>query len=369
MEEMHSQSSLIRIEFAAHGNGLSSSRARIFLPQLIAILFLQWLMVGWVCGQESDRVVATVNGAPITLRDVDATAINKIFPLQQQIFALRKAALENLISRRVLETQAARKNLSVEDLISQLLGPPVTVAATQVEELYTDNLSAFASMSADEARQKLRLDLETQARLKRYREQLLELRKAVQLESFLEEPRLPVPSAPPFSSIGPANAKVVITEFSDFQCPYCREVQSTIKQVLRQFGNNVRLDFKNLPLEQHAFATVSAQAAYCSGKQGRFWEYHDALFAADGISRDSLDVFAVRSGLNVMLFQDCLASTESRLAVTADIQEARRLGIDSTPTFLINGKLLRGAANFDQFKSIIEHDLKAMRSRSAAQQR
>src|SRR4030095_10541747 len=153
---MHSQSSLSRIAFFGKRNKLrpqlrddcSGSRAKNSLRHFIIVLFYQFLIVGWaaqICGQEPDRVVAKVNGAPITLREIDATAINKIFSLQQQIFALRKAALENLISRRVLETEAARKRLSAEELANQLLALPVTVSASQVEELYTENLSAFAS--------------------------------------------------------------------------------------------------------------------------------------------------------------------------------------------------------------------------------
>ena len=377
---MHSQSSLSRAALVekAHQrephsrNDCRGCRATTFLSRFIALLFSQFLIVGsvtHVCGQDSDRVVARVNGAPITLKEVDATAINKIFSLQQQIFALRKAALENLISRKVLEIQAARKNLSVDDFAKQLLALPVTVALTQIEELYTENLLAFASMSPDEARQKVRLDLEAQARLKRYREALQGLRQATEIESFLEEPRLPVPVSRPYTSNGSGNALIVITEFSDFQCPYCKQVQPTLQQLLREYGSVLRIDFKNLPLEQHPLAAISARAAFCSAKQARFWDYHNALFAADEITRELLDVAATQSGLNLALFQECLGSTESRLAVIDDIREAKRLGIESTPTFLINGKPLRGAASIDQFKSIIERELKALRSGSSTQRR
>lgn len=377
---MHSQSSLSRGPLFAKANkpkppsldACSRSRANDLLERLAIFLLCPLLIlvsVTQVCSQESERVVATVDGAPITLREVDSTAINKIFSLQQQIFALRKAALENLILRKVLEAQAARKNLSVEDLTNQLLALPVTVSASQIEELYTENLSAFASMSPDEAKQKLRLDLETQGRLKRYREELQNLRQTMDIQSFLDEPRLPVPYPRDYASIGPTNALVVVTEFSDFQCPYCREVQSTLKQVMQEYGSEVRLDFRNLPLEQHPLAAIAARAAFCSGKQGRFWNYHSALFAADELTREFLDIAATRSGLNLTIFQECLSSTESRLAVVADIQEAKRLGIESTPTFLINGKLLRGAASFEQFKSIIDRELKALRSSSSTQRR
>jgi len=318
---------------------------------------------------DRDGVVARVNGSPITLREVDSPAAQKIFALQQQIFALRKSSLENLIVRRILETESTRRNVSIEVLKRTLLDGPVDVLPSQVEELYAENLPSFASMSADEAKEKLRLDLEAQARLKRYRAGLLELRRAFNVETFLEEPRLPMPVASGAASIGNRNAEIVITEFSDFQCPFCKGVQPTIKEVLRAYGDKVRLEFKHLPLEQHPLAKTSAQAAFCSGKQGRFWEYHDALFGSDDLSREFFDAAANKAGLQLALFQQCLTSAESRLAVIADLQDAKRLGIDSTPTFLINGKLLRGAASLDQFKSTIDRELKALRNSSAGQQR
>jgi predicted DsbA family dithiol-disulfide isomerase len=322
-----------------------------------------------VRGQSEDRVVATVNGTALRLAEVDAAATAKIFSLQQQIYALRKSALENLISRKVLEIEATRRHISVDQLKNQLLSGPVNVSPNQVEAVYLENLSAFGSMNADEAREKIRLDLEAQARLRGYREELAKLRKTVNVELMFDEPRLPVPSTSDFASTGSANAEVVITEFSDFQCPYCKAVQPTLKQLLREYEGRVRLDFKHLPLEQHPLAAASAQAAFCSGKQGHFWEYHDALFATDGISKESLQSAAVKSGLQPDAFQACLDSQESRSAVVSDLREAKRLGIESTPTFLINGKLLRGAASLDQFKLIIDRELRTAQSASAGQRK
>ena len=303
-----------------------------------------------------DTIVATVNGTALRLNEVDAAATSKIFSLQQQLYAVRKSALDNLISRKVLEIEAARRRISVVELKNQLLGEPSGISPAQVDAVYLENISAFGSMSSDEAKEKIRLDLEAQSRLKRYREELTKLRKTLNVQVLFDEPRLPVPAQTGFASTGASTAEVVITEFSDFQCPYCKAVQPTLKQLLREYGSRVRLDFKHLPLEQHAMAAASAQAAFCSGKQGRFWQYHDALFATEFISKDFLQSAAIRAGLQLEAFQACLDSPESRDAILADRQEAKRLGIESTPTFLINGKLLRGAASLDQFKLIIDRE-------------
>ena len=344
-----------------------TSRQRALVYLIVSLLML--VPANIVRGQSEDRVVATVNGTALRLPEVDAAATGKIFSLQQQIYALRKSALENLISRKVLEIEALRRNISVGQLKNHLLSGPVNVSPDQVEAVYLENLTAFGSMNADEAKEKIRLDLEAQARLKRYREELAKLRKTLKVELMLDEPRLPMPARTGFASTGSPNAEVVITEFSDFQCPYCKAVQPTLKQLLREYEGRVRLDFKHLPLEQHPLAAASAQAAFCSGKQGHFWEYHDALFAADEISKELLQSAALRSGLQLDAFQACLDSPESRSAVLADLREAKRLGIESTPTFLINGKLLRGAASLDQFKLIIDRELRTAQSASAGQRK
>jgi predicted DsbA family dithiol-disulfide isomerase len=345
----------------------TKSPIRHLLVTLLILHLVTFSFASISLGQERTSVAAIVDGRTITHGEVDESIANKVFALQQQLFALRKAALNNLISRRLLEGEATRKQLSVDELKRQMLDGSVSVPPSQVEELYIENIAVFALMSADEAREKLRLDLEAQVRLKRYRDELARLRAAAKVEFLLEEPRLPTPLRVNSASTGPAEAQVVITEFSDFQCPYCKAVQPVIKEVLRLYPDQVRLDFKHLPLEQHPLAAISAQAAYCGARQGTFWQFHDLLFGANELTREFLDLTANRLGLNVDLFKKCLASSESRIAVIADLREAKRLGIDSTPTFLINGRLLRGAVGLEQFKVAIDRELRATQSSSHGQ--
>src|SRR5687767_15097497 len=251
---MNSQSSSSRLTCLPNGIiklllYVCASRANSpIYPLLVALVMLHSMtlsMAAVVVGQERNTVVAVVDGRKITNGEVDDSIANKVFALQQQLFALRKSALDNLISRSLLESEASRKQVTVDELKRQMLGGTVSVPASQVEELYAENLAAFALMSPDEAREKLRLDLEAQVRLKRYREELARLRGAAKVELLLHEPRLPTPLRANSASTGPAEAQVVITEFSDFQCPYCKAVQPVLKEVLRLYPDQVRLDFKH----------------------------------------------------------------------------------------------------------------------------
>ena len=308
--------------------------------------------------QSGGEVVAVVNGRRITREEVDSSAAAQLLPLDQQMYAIRKAALENLILRAVLESEAEKRGITVEELRRRLTDVRVEVSPGQVEREYLENAHAFGSMSPDEAREKLRLDLENQARLRRYRETLFRLKESSDIKLLLEAPRpLSVAGGEAAPSKGAPNAAVTITVFSDFQCPYCKGANDTIRELLRSFGKDVRLIFRHLPLGIHPQAFASAQAAFCAGVQGSFWQYHDALFAAESLSPETLHQMAVSLGLNVREFQSCLNSERPRAAVIKDMQEAQRLGIDGTPTFIINGKLIRGAPSLQEFRNLVEREL------------
>ena len=317
--------------------------------------------------QPEGGVVAVVNGRRITQKEVDSSIASQLLPLQEQIHALRKKALDNLILRAILEAEAERRGVSVEGLRRQLTAGKVDVAPSQVEQLYLENAATFAAMSPDEAKERLRLDLESQARMRNYREALAKLKETASVDLLLDEPGLlsvgGVETAP---SLGPERAPVVIIEFSDFQCSYCKSAQATLKRVLQDYRNHVKLIFKHLPLtDTHPRALPAAQAAFCAGRQGSFWQFHDALFASENLSPEAFDEIAARLNLNSAEFKTCLDSEAARAAVIGDVQEAKRIGITGTPAFIINGRLVRGALSFEGFKDIIERELRAAHRGSA----
>jgi protein-disulfide isomerase len=341
----------------------------LFKPLALLILGAWVLATPTVVhAQIQQKVVATVNGRAITQAEVDATAISQLLPLQEQVYALRKAALDNLILSILLEEEAKKRGISVEALREQLTVGKVEILPSQVEEEYLQNISVFGAMSSDEAKARIRLGFEGQARMQLYREALARLKETAKIELRLEEPRLPALSEDDTApASGATKAAVTIIEFADFQCPFCRDEQSVLKQVLQLYKNDVRLVFKHLPLEIHEQAFSSARAAVCAGEQGFFWQYHDALFAVEKLSPDIFNQLASNLGLNTANFKACLDSDTSRTAVLKDVREAKRLGLHGTPAFIINGRLVRGALSLDGFKDILARELTASR-RDARQQ-
>jgi len=169
-------------------------------------------------------------------------------------------------------------------------------------------------------------------------------------------------------SRGPADAKVTVVEFSDFECPFCARAWEIFeKEVYPQYGDKVRFVFKQMPLTQiHPFSEDAAVATMCALQQGndQFWKLYNGLFAAQNeITKENLpakvEEIATAAGLDVPKLKDCLASRKSIDAVRADQQEAAAVGVNSTPTFFVNGRRVQGAQDANAFKQALDQALGA----------
>jgi protein-disulfide isomerase len=307
-----------------------------------------------------DEVVAVVNGQRITLKELDDLSGPELYNLQEKIYNLRKRALNNLITKSLIEAEAKVRGVTTEQLRKQLMPETVEVKQSEIEEIYNLNANRFANLSEEEAKQRIKLDLENRAKFDAFQASLARIRDKSKVEVLLQEPAVPIVKV---SDSGPSkgseNAPVTIIEFSDFQCPYCKQASSTLRQVVESYAGDVKLVFKHLPLPIHQHAFKAAQAAVCAGQQGKFWEYHDLLFeSSSDLSAEAFNRFAVQLGLKTTEFKSCLDSEFSRNAVMRDLQEARQSGIQSTPIFVVNGKVLRGARSSEEFKMAIDQELK-----------
>jgi protein-disulfide isomerase len=165
---------------------------------------------------------------------------------------------------------------------------------------------------------------------------------------------------------GNPQAKVVIQEWSDFQCPFCQRVQSTLTEIEKEYPGQIKLVYRHLPLPFHQHAALAAEAAQEAfaqkGNRG-FWAFHDRLFEAqaepDGLARASLEEMARKQGLDLPRFQAALDSHKHQKKVEADAEAASTAGINGTPGFVINGYFLAGAQPAMAFKKLIRKALVA----------
>ena len=158
---------------------------------------------------------------------------------------------------------------------------------------------------------------------------------------------------------GPANARVTIVEFSDFQCPFCSKAVAETKSLMRQFPNDVKLIFKQFPLEDHAQAEFAAEAALAAQAQGKFWEMHDLMYAGyPNLSRATVMGYAKKLGLDMNRFTSEVDSHKYKARVAAEEQEGEEAGVGGTPTFFIDGKKLNDTFDVATVAPLIRKELK-----------
>lgn len=158
---------------------------------------------------------------------------------------------------------------------------------------------------------------------------------------------------------GPANAAVTIVEFSDFQCPFCGRVVPTLGQIHEEYGDQVRIAFKHMPLSFHTNAPAAHAAAEAAHRQGKFWVMHDKIYANQrDLSPATFEQYAAEIGLDIEKFKQDAASKAVASRIDADIAQAGSLGVTGTPGFFVNGRFLSGAQPFAAFKKLIDQELK-----------
>jgi protein-disulfide isomerase len=161
------------------------------------------------------------------------------------------------------------------------------------------------------------------------------------------------------SSFGPANAKVQVVEFSDFQCPFCSQAASVVHQIREKYGDKVRFTFRQFPLPMHPNAREAAEAALAAGTQGKFWEYHDRLFKDQShLDRPALEEHAKQTGLNVVAFKKSLDEHKFAPVVDADLKLGEKVQVNGTPSMFVNGTRVANPTNFEVVAGLIEAALK-----------
>ena len=154
------------------------------------------------------------------------------------------------------------------------------------------------------------------------------------------------------------NGSIEVVEFSDFECPFCQKAQPMIREMLAKYEGKVKLVWKDFPLPNHQYAVSAAIAARCAQDQGRFWEYHDMLFAnQQALASGDLRRHAKTVGLDLVAFDECLSTGKHRDTLAAVLDGTESHLVEATPTFLVNGRVVQGAVPLYELAAIIDEEL------------
>lgn len=329
---------------------------------LFGLLIGRFAIGGEGSKQKEPGVVARIDDQVITMQELQNALAAQLAKLQEQKHQLMEAKLEELIAERLLTREAKRRGVTVEELLKAEVASKISeVTEAEVTSFITENKARLRGETA-ELRPKVRDYLREQKVAQQGKAYVTSLRQAAKVAVLLEELppiRVAVKVDGAYAQ-GLKDAPVTLVEFTDFQCPFCSRAVATVKEVMRQYPGKVRWVFRDFPIASlHPNAPKAAEAARCAGDQGKFWEYHDLLF--DSQAQTTIADFkryAEQMKLDPKSFEQCLDSGKHRAAVEADVQEGSRLGITGTPTFFINGRILVGAQPLENFKKVIEAELR-----------
>jgi protein-disulfide isomerase len=279
----------------------------------------------------------------------------------QKLYEGRRNALDEIVADMLVAEAAKGKGMSPDAYIEAEIArraKPVTDA--DVVAFYQSNISQMQGRTLDAIAPVINRYLQEQQRVTARQALVAELRKGgPALRVMIDAPRHEVTLAAADPALGSASAPVTIVEFSDFQCPFCQRVAPTLKQVQKTYGDKVRIVWKDFPLTQiHPEAFKAGEAAHCAGEQGKFWEYHDRLFAnQQALQPDSLKKYAADAGLDAAKFNACVDTSKYGDRVREGVAQGSRLGVNSTPTLYINGRMLSGAQPYEAIAAVIDEEL------------
>jgi protein-disulfide isomerase len=289
-------------------------------------------------------VLAAVNGEPLRVDSINERTKAYVYKLEMRVYAARKDALDRRINDLLIVAEANKRKVGPEEIVRTEITDKLTQPTeAEIGKLYEDNKANIKGDLAG-ARAAIVNYLQQQQQEKLEAALAAKLRAGAKVQILLQEPE------PPRLNVGiaggavrgDANAAVTVIEFTDFQCSACGAMYPIVEGVLKAYGNRVRFVIRNFPLTRvHENAFRAAQAAEAAKAQGKFWEYIDVMFKHQtALDTDSLRQYATQVGLDRKRFDSELDAGKYDGLIRRDLDDGEMFGIESTPTFYINGAML-----------------------------
>ncbi len=313
--------------------------------------------------EDPSMVVATSKSKTVTLKEVDELVGKELKEIEKQKFQMRAGAAEQLIVSALVKEQAAKAGKTEDEWFrSQIEGKVQDPPDAEIQKVWDE---AKDKMPPGATLESMRPQIIAFITKDKRREVAMKFQEDMKKQSGFElkiappaEPRVQVEAKGPAK--GPADARVTIVEFSDFQCPYCSRAEGTVDQVMTEYAGKVRLVFRHFPLPFHEHAAKAAEAAACANEQGKFWDLHKQLFAnQQKLGLEDLKAHAAVVGLDAAKFAECLDQGKMKATVDADQEAGKKVGVNGTPAFFINGVMLSGAQPIAEFERVINQELAA----------
>jgi predicted DsbA family dithiol-disulfide isomerase len=301
-----------------------------------------------IVGQDQKAFDSLEEGYALKIRQLELTRA-------EERYALLKKQTDRMLDAKALALEAKARH---KDNDAVLAGIKVDAVTDREARDYYEANKARTTLTYDKLQPEITQFLANQHNTDATRRFYDGLRAKHGIVSLLEPYRLPVDSTGP--ALGKQSAPVTVVEFADFQCPYCRQAEETVRAVLAKHPDEVRVVFRQLPLATvHPNAIAAARTAVCADRQGKFWPMHDAMYSDQtALSEAALKETAKRIGLDQDALVACLSDKATTNSIERDLRAADELNISSTPYFLVNGRPIKGSVGVDQFEAMVAEELK-----------
>lgn len=321
----------------------------------VGALYLVFIGALWA-GRPTAPVVARIGDEVLTedtmLRELLVFTAETERSLQEMKIAWANNALVN----RLLEREAAKRGMTVNELAEKTAGNDVVVSDSELTAMGRLLAGEGVELTAADSGQ-LRAIVIQQRREQRIVQLVDSLKKIYKAELLLE----PIPVVNPmldFSGspvIGRPDARVMIVVFTDFQCPFCATTAGILEELRRRYPSDVSVLIKNLPLDIHPHAALAAEASLCALEQGKYIQLHDLLFKNQhDLTSSSIRKLAAEAGLDTAKLEACLKAGSHRQYIERDINEAKRNGVTGTPILFLNGRPLMGEISLDRMMQEVQ---------------
>lgn len=325
----------------------------------ILIILIGFLILS--CKQDGTYV--ELDGKKITEKDLEQTMPQQYQQLRKQYEEKIKELLVELAYQKMFEKEAKEKNLTLDEYMQNIQKNSDNPTQEEIDDFYKKMVES-GQVRNNENIEELKFRISNylkQGKIQEaYSKEIARLKQKFKYKEPYERFQVNIDNEP---YRGNKDAKVVIVEFSDFECPYCLKSQSTSKALREKYKDKIKWVFKDFPLDFHENAMQAHIAASCVFrlKPEKFWEYFDNLFSENRTKKDfekeSLEKKAVALGISKTDFNNCLKNPEIKNEIQEDIREGTEISVTGTPAFFINGRKLSGAVPISEFETIIIEEL------------
>ncbi len=307
-------------------------------------------------------ILAAIDGDPVTLDDFDESVRDRLASFESQYVRQRQTVIHETVQQvvfdRLVEKEAARRGMEKDKLLEEITSG-AQVTAEEVKAWYDQNKNRVGGKSYET------VSLQIEQYLVNSQSQDAREEFVKQFEddvSYFVGPYRANLESDGSPSAGPEDAAVTLVEFSDFECPYCSQFVSTIDQVKAEYGDRVRVVFRQFPLSIHPSAPKAAEASLCENDQGKFWGMHDLMFQNQRLLQvPALKEKAGQLGLDQSAFDECLDSGKYEEQVKEDTRAGTLAGVTGTPSLFVNGiPTPSGAQPYEAVAEFIEQELRRL---------